>query len=33
MKGVPAAGDDSLPWGRGSGNKEEKKDLEEKKIG
>ena len=29
LKGVPAAEDDSLPWG--SGNKEEKKDLEVKK--
>lgn len=31
MKGVPAAEDDSLPWVSGSGNKEEKKDLEVKK--
>ena len=31
MKGVPAAEDASLPWGSGSGNKEEKKDLEVKK--
>ena len=31
MKGVPAAEDASLPWGSGSGNKEEKKDLKVKK--